>query len=140
MELMLDRYVDGPEFTRVNKTLKDKYGRPIVIAAYNPILDTRMHEVEYADGYKTEMTANAIGINLFSQVKKDGQRFVLFDAIIDFIPMAHISRMGTPLSICPMGKRGGDIPLKDGTFASDENMGVKLGTKLRKSRSPSCCN
>ena len=50
MELALDRHDDGPEFARVNKRLKDKDGRPIGIAADNPILDTRMYEVEYADG------------------------------------------------------------------------------------------
>ena len=74
---------DGPEFEIVSKVLKDKYGRPIRIAAYNPILDTRMYKVEYADGYKTAMTANAIASNLFSQVDQDGQRFVLFNAIVD---------------------------------------------------------
>ena len=60
-----------------------KNGRLIQIAAYNPILDTRMYEVEYSDGLKTEMTANTIASNLFSQVDQDGQHFVLFDAIID---------------------------------------------------------
>ena len=75
MELALDRHDDGPEFARVNKRLKDKDGRPIGIEAYNPILDTRMYKVEYADGYKTVMTANAISSNLFSQVDQDGQYF-----------------------------------------------------------------
>ena len=82
MELALDRHNDGPEFTSVKKILKDKYGRPIGIAEDNPILDTRMYEVEYADGYKTAMTANTIASILFSQVDQDGQRFVLFNAII----------------------------------------------------------
>ena len=50
MELALDRHNYGPEFARVNKILKDKDGRPIGIAAENPILDTRMYKVEYADG------------------------------------------------------------------------------------------
>ena len=52
MELTLDMHDDGPEFARVNKTLKDKDGRPIGIAADNTILNTRIYEVEYADGYK----------------------------------------------------------------------------------------
>ena len=82
MELAMDRHDDGNEFARVKKRLKDKYGRPIVIAAENPITDTRMHEIEYADEYKTAMTANAIASNLFSQVDQDGQRFVLFNTII----------------------------------------------------------
>ena len=51
---------DGPEFAIFNKILKDKDIRPIRIAEDNPILDKRMYEVEYFDGYKTVMTANAI--------------------------------------------------------------------------------
>ena len=83
MELALDRHTEGPEFARVTKLLKDKEGRPIGIASDNPILDTRMYEVEYADGYKAEMTANNIASKLFAQVDQDGNRFVLFDEIID---------------------------------------------------------
>ena len=50
MELALDRHNYGPEFARVNKILKYKYGRQIGIAAESPILDTRMYEFEYDDG------------------------------------------------------------------------------------------
>ena len=50
MELALDRHYNGPEFARVKKRLKDKDVKLIVIAADNPILDTRMYKVEYADG------------------------------------------------------------------------------------------
>ena len=72
MELALDRHDNGPEFARVNNILKDKDGRPIVIAADNLILYTRMYEVEYDEGYKTSMTANAIASKLFSQVDQYG--------------------------------------------------------------------
>ena len=65
MELAPDRHEGGTEFARVKKRLKDKYGRPIGIAADNPILETRMYEVEYADGYKTVMKTNAIASNIF---------------------------------------------------------------------------
>ena len=65
MELELDRHDNRPEFARVNKRLKDKDGRPIGIAADNPILETRMYEVEYSDGYKTVMKTNAIASNIF---------------------------------------------------------------------------
>ena len=82
-ELAMDRHDDGPEFERVKKRLKDKYVITIGIVADNPILDTRMYEVEYADGYKTAMIANAIASNLFSQVNQDGKRVVLFNSIID---------------------------------------------------------
>ena len=47
------------------------------------ILDTRLYEVEYLDGYKTSLTANTIAENLFSQVDEEGNRHVLFDAVID---------------------------------------------------------
>ena len=75
MELALDRHNNGPGFEILNNRLKEKYGRLIGIAADNPILDTRMYKVEYADGYKTAMTANALASNLFSQVDQDEQRF-----------------------------------------------------------------
>jgi hypothetical protein len=84
MELALERQGDGPEFARVTKRLKDKDGRPIGTASDNPILDSRMYEVEYEDGHKIAMAANAIASNLFAQVDQDGQRFVLFDEIIDW--------------------------------------------------------
>ena len=82
MELAKDRHNNGPDFPRFNKRLKDKDGRPVGIAADNTILDTRMYKVKYADGYKTSMTTNEISSNLFSQVDQDGQRFLLFNAII----------------------------------------------------------
>ena len=71
MELALDRHDDGPEFARVNKRLKYKDGRPIRIAAENPILDIMMYGVEYDDGYKIVMTANTLTRNLFSQFYQD---------------------------------------------------------------------
>ena len=84
MEISLDRHDNGHEFLRVNKRLKYKDCRLVVVAAENPILDTRMYEVEYSDGYKTAMTANTITSNLCSQVDQYGQNFVLSNAIIDF--------------------------------------------------------
>ena len=73
MELSLDRQGEGPEFVRVTKRLRDKDGKPIGVAHENPILDTRMYEVECVDGHKAAMTANFIASNLFAQVDQDGQ-------------------------------------------------------------------
>ena len=73
MELALDRHEDGPKFSIFNTRLEDNDGRPTRIAADNPILDTRMVGVEYSDGYKTAMTANAIASNVFAQVDQDEQ-------------------------------------------------------------------
>ena len=75
MEPALDRHDGGPEFERVSKRLKDKDGRLIRIAAYNPILDIRMYGVEYSDGYKTVMTASAITSNLFPKSTKMNNGF-----------------------------------------------------------------
>ena len=83
MELALDRGDEGPTFAKVTKRLKDAEGRPIGTANDNPILDTRMYEVEYLDGYKTSLTANTIAENLFAQIDTEGNRHVLFDMIVD---------------------------------------------------------
>jgi hypothetical protein len=83
MELAVPRDGEGPEFARVTKRLRDKNGLPIGVANTNPILDTRMYEVEYPDGHKASLAANAIAENMFAQVDEEGNRHVLFDEIID---------------------------------------------------------
>ena len=83
MEVTIPRDGDGPEFARVTKRLRDANGIPIGTANDNPILDTRVYEVEFMDGHKTSLAANAIAENLFAQVDDEGNRFVLFDAIVD---------------------------------------------------------
>jgi hypothetical protein len=83
MELLLDRPGGQPELARVTKRLKDNSGNPIGRAhGNNPILDTRLYEVEYQDGYKTAMSANTVAENIFAQVDEDGHREILFDEII----------------------------------------------------------
>jgi hypothetical protein len=82
-ELAIPRDVDGPDFAKVVKRLKDKDGLPIGKANNNPILDTRMYEVEYKDGHKASLAANAIAENMFAQVDDEGNRHVLFEAIVD---------------------------------------------------------
>lgn len=47
MELAIPRDINGPEFARVTKHLRDKDVLPIGTASNNPILDTIMYEVEY---------------------------------------------------------------------------------------------
>ena len=83
MELAMDRGGDGPEFAKVTKRLRDANGIPIGNANDNPLLDTRIYEVEYLDSYKASLSANEIAQNLFAQVDEEGNRYVLFDSIID---------------------------------------------------------
>jgi hypothetical protein len=82
MELAVPRDSDGPKFARVTKRLKDKDRLPIG-KANNPILDTIMYEVEYPNGHKASLSANAIADNMFAQVDDKGNRHVLFEEIID---------------------------------------------------------
>jgi hypothetical protein len=63
--------------------MKDAAGNPIGVAHDNPILDTRLYEVEHLDGHKAAMSANIIAENALAQVDHDGHRQMLFEAIID---------------------------------------------------------
>ena len=83
MELGLPRYRRETTFDHVTKHLKDTNGLPIVTSHENPILDTRVYEVEYADGHKASMETNAITTNMFAQVDAEGNRQALFDEIAD---------------------------------------------------------
>ena len=66
MEVALPRDSEGPEFARAKKRLRDANRLLIGTANDNPILDTRMYEVEYADDHKASMAENAIAQNMFS--------------------------------------------------------------------------
>ena len=83
MELAIDRGGEEPEFARVTKRLKDDRGNPIGTANNNPILDTRMYEVEFVDGHKQAVAANVIAENMFASVDEEGHRHLLLDSIID---------------------------------------------------------
>ena len=85
MELAVPRG-DNPnqQYARVMKRLRDADGVPIGTANENPILDSRMYEVEYQDGTKASLVANYIAENLFAQVDQEGNRHVLLDELIDY--------------------------------------------------------
>ena len=48
--LAIPRDGDMPDFAKVTNRLRDKYRVPIGRAHNNPILDTRMYELEHKDG------------------------------------------------------------------------------------------
>ena len=85
MDLEIPRDWDGPDFAKVMKCLRDKYGIPIGRVHNNTILDTRMYEVEYKEGHKYFLAENAIVENMFSQVYGEVNRHVLFQYIVDHI-------------------------------------------------------
>ena len=61
MELALPHGDEAtPQYAKVTKRLRDANGIPIGTADDNPILDTRMCEVEFMDGTKQSLSANYI--------------------------------------------------------------------------------
>ena len=55
MEVALPRDDEGPAFAHVTKRLRDANGLPIGMADDNPLLDTRLYEVEYLDGHEASL-------------------------------------------------------------------------------------
>jgi hypothetical protein len=49
----------------------------------NPVIDTRLYDVEFDDGRVGTYSTNIIAENIFEQVDSEGQAHVLFDDIID---------------------------------------------------------
>jgi hypothetical protein len=67
----------------VNKRLRDPNGDPIGRRHINPKLDTRLYEVQMQDGAIIEYAANTIAENLYSQIDEQGNKHLIFKAIID---------------------------------------------------------
>ena len=85
MGVALPRDGEGPELARVIKRLRDKDGIPIGTAKDNPILDSRVYEVEFLDGHKASLATNAIAEHLFAQVDNEGYRTVLMQEIVNHL-------------------------------------------------------
>ena len=105
MEVALPRDTEGPDFACVTKRLKDTNGLPIGTENDDPILDTRVHEVEYVDGHKASLTANAIAQNMFAQVDDKGNRHVLFDKIVDHRHTAPARKQADTFIVTSIGNR-----------------------------------
>ena len=50
----------------------------------NPILDTRMYQVEFAGGEVTELTANVITESMYAQCNSEGNDYLLLDVLVDY--------------------------------------------------------
>ena len=82
-ELIFDVGPDGaPRKGIVVKQLRGADRCPIRQGHHNPLLDTHKYEVE-VEGIPQEFTANMIAENLYSQVDSEGQRELIYKAIID---------------------------------------------------------
>jgi hypothetical protein len=66
----------------VKKHKRDKDGHLIGKTNSNPILDTSLYHVEFADGSSGTYAANTIAKYIFKQIDEEGHAHVLFDSII----------------------------------------------------------
>ena len=68
--------------TKVINRKRDANGKVIGTANPNPILDTRVYQVEYPDGAVSEFSANIIAENILSQVDSDGFNYSFLSEIL----------------------------------------------------------
>ena len=73
-----EHYMTGRVTGRKANADGSAYGR----ANANPILDTRVYEVEFEDGAVAEFSANTIAENMWAQCDSEGRQFLLMDEII----------------------------------------------------------
>ena len=94
-----------PRLARFTKQLKDANGLPNWLANENPILDTRMYEVEYLDGERTSLAANNIAENLFAQIDDDRNHQVLLDETIGHRSNEHAMKQQDAFIVTNMGTK-----------------------------------
>ena len=58
-------------------------GDPIGTRNSNPLLDSRLYEVEFSDGIIGEYTTNMIAENIYAMVDQEGQEHMLMQEIVD---------------------------------------------------------
>jgi hypothetical protein len=68
---------------KVTSRKKDHDGNPMGKSNANPILDTRIYDVMFADGSTEQYAANVIADQMYSQVDSEGHSFAIMDEIID---------------------------------------------------------
>ena len=73
-----------PVLATVKKRKRDALGKPIGTSNENPILDSRIYELEFPDGRIEEYSVNVIAENLLNMADDDGWDTGLLDDIIDF--------------------------------------------------------
>jgi hypothetical protein len=84
MEMAMTRGGEGEMVhAKVLKRSVDEDGKPIGTPHTNPLLDSRLYEVEYIDGHVEELTANVIAENLIAQVDEEGRRQMMLESILD---------------------------------------------------------
>ena len=67
----------------VMSKVKEFEGQPIGKADKNPILDTRVYNVEFSDGENAELGANIIAEFMYAKCDTEGNQYRLMDHIVD---------------------------------------------------------
>ena len=73
-----------PVLAKVHRRKRDAKGDPIGVANPNPILDSRIYELQLPDGRLEEYSVNTIAENLISQLDDDGWDGGILQEIIGF--------------------------------------------------------
>ena len=68
---------------RMKSRKRDSYGDLFGVLDPNLIKDTRTYEVEFPGVEIAELTANAIAEAMYAQCDDDGNKYLLFDCIVD---------------------------------------------------------
>jgi hypothetical protein len=81
----------GDELTAasVKRRKLDEFGNAVGTSYANPILDTWLHTIEFADGKEAECSANVIAENMWDQCNIDGNQCQTLNAIIDHKTDGH---------------------------------------------------
>ena len=80
---------DRMERAKVLRRHRNADGDTIGTRDDNPVLDTRVYDVEFSDGSIKQYAANIIAENMYSQVDSDGYHIMLLDEIIDHRKNGH---------------------------------------------------
>jgi hypothetical protein len=78
-----DQMSDLPVIAKIIRRKRDSAGNPIGVASDNPILDSRIYELEYPTGRIEEYSVNTIVENLVQQVGQEGFDHGIMKEIID---------------------------------------------------------
>ena len=90
MELGLLRGPDGTMIkAKVKKRTLDEAGNPIGKYHENPLLDSRLYDVEFVDRGVEAVTANIIAENILAQINEEGHWQLMLDEIIDHRTTKH---------------------------------------------------
>ena len=82
-EILLPR-VDKMAKSHVVTQSHEDRGNIMGRANTNPIMDTRLYQVEFAEGKVTELVANVIAESMYAQFNADGNEYLLLGVFVNY--------------------------------------------------------